>query len=216
MDEQVDVASRSMQVQDNVHLDPYPHIHLSPQLLGLGRDAIEPLVETYPHTLMTRSTRSSGSDKTYSVELLDVKRRGTEVEPRPPLSAEWRDFLDRATDPRRIRAVTDGLGIEPDVAGDMDVRLMSYRAGGWMTRHTDRPDKYVTILWYLNPDWDGTWGGKIGLYPDESGQSPVCEISPGPLNGIAFARSDTSWHEVASVEDHAQQPRRVLMIQIFA
>ena len=59
--------------------------------------------------------------------------------------------------------------------------------------HTDSKDKVITVLLYLNPDWDNT-GGRLRLLRSKNLEDYVAEVPPTMGSLIIFKRSDRSWH----------------------
>jgi SM-20-related protein len=59
--------------------------------------------------------------------------------------------------------------------------------------HTDSKDKLITVLLYLNPDWEGS-GGRLRLLRSKNLDDYVAEVPPTMGSLIIFKRSDRSWH----------------------
>lgn len=59
--------------------------------------------------------------------------------------------------------------------------------------HTDSAGKIITILIYLNPEWD-EGGGRLRLLRAKNIEDVAAEIAPAQGNLVAFLRSDHSWH----------------------
>jgi SM-20-related protein len=59
--------------------------------------------------------------------------------------------------------------------------------------HTDSKDKVITVLLYLNPDWEGS-GGRLRLLRSKNLEDYVAEVPPTMGSLIIFKRSDCSWH----------------------
>jgi SM-20-related protein len=59
--------------------------------------------------------------------------------------------------------------------------------------HTDSKDKVVTVLLYLNPEWNDS-GGRLRLLRSRNLEDYVAEVSPTMGSLILFKRSDRSWH----------------------
>ncbi len=60
--------------------------------------------------------------------------------------------------------------------------------------HTDTRSKLVTMLLYLNEDWQSIGGRLRLLRSRETLGDPVVEVSPLGGTLLAFVRSDSSWH----------------------
>ena len=59
--------------------------------------------------------------------------------------------------------------------------------------HTDSKDKVITVLLYLNPDWESS-GGRLRLLRSKDLEDYVAEVPPTMGSLIIFKRSDRSWH----------------------
>jgi SM-20-related protein len=59
--------------------------------------------------------------------------------------------------------------------------------------HTDSKDKVITVLLYLNQDWDGG-GGRLRLLRSKNLEDYVAEVPPTMGSLIIFKRSERSWH----------------------
>jgi SM-20-related protein len=61
--------------------------------------------------------------------------------------------------------------------------------------HTDGPSKVMTLLVYMNDEWEDTGGGRLRVLngPDDF-DDMVLEVPPTMGHVFAFLRSDNSWH----------------------
>jgi SM-20-related protein len=60
--------------------------------------------------------------------------------------------------------------------------------------HNDSTSKIITVLLYLNPDWDDA-GGRLRLLRSRDDIDDVAvEVAPSDGTLVAFLRSDRSWH----------------------
>lgn len=59
--------------------------------------------------------------------------------------------------------------------------------------HTDSKDKVITVLLYLNPEWD-SGGGRLRLLRSKNLEDYLAEVPPTMGSLIIFKRSDRSWH----------------------
>tara|TARA_Y200000002_G_C22685055_1_gene665642 strand:+ start:1958 stop:2734 length:777 start_codon:yes stop_codon:yes gene_type:complete len=54
-------------------------------------------------------------------------------------------------------------------------------------------NRRVNAIYFLNPDWDDSWGGQFGLY-DSDGKDCLKKISPNFNRLLVFDTSDISFH----------------------
>jgi SM-20-related protein len=59
--------------------------------------------------------------------------------------------------------------------------------------HTDSKDKLITVLLYLNPEWNLS-GGRLRLLRSKNVNDYVAEVPPTIGSMIIFKRCDHSWH----------------------
>jgi len=59
--------------------------------------------------------------------------------------------------------------------------------------HTDSKDKLITVLLYLNPQWN-IGGGRLRLLRSKNVDDYVAEVPPTMGSMVIFKRCDRSWH----------------------
>ncbi len=59
--------------------------------------------------------------------------------------------------------------------------------------HTDSTNKLITVLLYLNPDWNSD-GGRLRLLRSKKLEDYAAEVAPTMGSLIVFKRSNRSWH----------------------
>jgi hypothetical protein len=190
---------------------PFRHVCFA-EASGLAVSEVERLIEVFPADgAVAGSRRTAGGSKTYSVRTVTVHHAGRWTSVLDELHPRWRDFLGQLVESDYRHRLATLLGIPPGPV-ELELRLAEYPRGGWMSRHTDRPDKLFSQNIYLCPGWRPEWGGGLALYGDEHAQDPVALFVPGAGNSLAFARSDRSWHEVLPVSPRAPIPRRTVLV----
>jgi SM-20-related protein len=105
----------------------------------------------------------------------------------------FRRFLDEmATDEFR-KAFEDKFGL--DLEGRPHTITVRGRCSPKDGRiHTDTKSKIITILIYMNPEWEHS-GGRLRLLKSSSSlDDPLMEVPPAAGTMLAFKRSDNSWH----------------------
>lgn len=190
---------------------PFPHATFAESSL-LSRADVDKLVATFPAAgTLVDTRRTRGSDKTYEVSTLTLHDRGQWSAEYTRLDACWRELADYLVHSRYRLELAELLGVPPGPI-ELELRLTEYMRGGWMSRHTDRPEKLFTQNIYFCPGWQPEWGGSLALYDDRDATQPTTLFFPAAGNALAFARSDLSWHEVIPVTKSARAPRRALLL----
>jgi len=192
-------------MEHEIHNSPYRHIHLH----------FEPSLGLYNFPLehLTQSKRDSGSDKTYSVNIFEAYKNG--VWNSKALPTAWKNAMYQLADPSNVYRISHDLAIDPDAIHELEVRIASYGAGDWMSRHTDGADKLFSAIYYFSQDWKPSWGGDIRLYKSQDIIQASCQVFPNIGTGVAFARSDASWHEVMPVTQCADRTRDTILIHAY-
>jgi hypothetical protein len=188
---------------------PFPHVALDAGSL-LTSDAVDDLLASFPDELLDLSQRAGGSDKTFRTSTVTMHLRGDWKVLPDRLPGCWAGLLRYLASDRYTSELASLLRIPPGPV-ELELRLTSYPRGGWMSRHTDRPDKLFSHNIYLCPGWQPEWGGELRLY-DSATSAPGAVFLPGAGTSVAFARSDRSWHEVMPVSEQAPRPRRAVLV----
>ncbi|GAB3970366.1 2OG-Fe(II) oxygenase [Streptomyces sparsus] len=173
------------------------------------RDTMPPLAE------FTRSERTAGGDKTYGMYVLPLVHRG---EPLPALDkagSDWAEFTTAIQGEDYRAWVREVVGADVGDAS-FDVGLFVFRAGDWVSSHTDKSDKSATHVLYLNEEWGAGDGGEFLVRGTAGDDAPVhAAISPGGGRSVLFARSDNSWHAVAPVAEGAPELRCTVQVEMW-
>lgn len=190
---------------------PFRHAVFEEDVL-LSRAAVAELVESFPgNGLLDTFRRTEGSDKTYSANMATLHDHRGWSDRVVRMASCWRDLVSLLVESDYARRLAALLGVPPGPI-TLELRLTEYTGGGWMSRHTDRPDKLFSQNLYFCPQWSRECGGGLALYADEHDDRPVSVFVPGAGTSLAFARTDRSWHEVLPVSAGAPSPRRALLV----
>ncbi len=190
---------------------PYLHCVFPPDSI-VSREEVTALLDHFPEDAMRAPRlRTTGTDKDYFVAHLDVYDRGRWATPLADLPEAWRPFVRYLLSDRYAEAIKCLLELG-DAPIDIEIRISRYPRGGWMSRHTDRPNKVFSHNIYLCPGWRPVWGGALALYDSQDAPGAARVVMPGAGNSVAFRRSDDSWHEVLPVTDDAEQPRCAVLV----
>ncbi|MEE2525181.1 2OG-Fe(II) oxygenase [Hyphobacterium sp. HN65] len=109
-------------------------------------------------------------------------------------SGAFQRLMEDLNSPELAEVLTEKFGVDfTDKPRMITVRRLSQKSDGPI--HNDSKSKILTMLTYLNPDWDGTGAGCIRVLNGKEDFEDYTEEVP-PLEGYVFAflRSDDSWH----------------------
>lgn len=137
----------------------------------LSADSIRSISATYPNI------EKGGS---YPIESLDE-------------NMTIREVIQELDGPEFQKAIEDKFAI------DLEGRPKMYSLRGYTRAkdgriHTDSKDKIITVLLYLNEDWDQE-GGRLRILRNGTDVDDyVAEVPPDNGTLLVFLRSDNSWH----------------------
>jgi hypothetical protein len=137
----------------------------------LSRDSIRRISETYPNI------EKGGS---YPIESLEANMAIKEV-------------IDELDGPEFQKAIEDKFSVELEGRPKM-YSLRGYTRAKDGRIHTDSKDKIITVLLYLNEDWNQE-GGRLRILRSATDVDDyVAEVPPDNGTLLVFKRSDNSWH----------------------
>ena len=106
---------------------------------------------------------------------------------------KFREFLDDMGTDEFREAFEEKFGL--DLAGrphTITVRGHCSPRDGRI--HTDTTSKIITILIYMNPEWEHSAGRLRLLKSADNLDDPIMEVPPVEGTMLAFRRSENSWH----------------------
>lgn len=104
---------------------------------------------------------------------------------------------------KALMAELQGEGFKKSIEKKFDIDLTGrptmYTVRGFLREkdgsiHTDSETKIITVLLYMNPDWQADGGRLRLLRTGDSLDNPVAEVPPNGGTLLVFRRSDNSWH----------------------
>jgi len=104
-----------------------------------------------------------------------------------------KEVIDELDGPEFEKLVEDKFGV------DLNQRPKMYSLRGYTRAkdgqiHTDSKDKIITVLVYLNENWQQT-GGRLRILKNAHNVDDfAAEVPPDNGTLLIFKRSDTSWH----------------------
>jgi len=105
----------------------------------------------------------------------------------------FEQLLDEMNGPEFREVIEEKFGV------DLADRPTMFTVRGYCARnngkiHTDTPSKIITVLLYLNQDWEAGGGRLRVLRSATDLEDAAEEISPNGGTLLIFKRSDKSWH----------------------
>ena len=76
-------------------------------------------------------------------------------------------------------------------------------------------NRRINLLYYLNPNWDKSWGGEFGIY-DQAGNNLVKSVAPIHNRCVIFDTHDDSYHGLPNpINFPADDPRRSIILYYY-
>lgn len=109
------------------------------------------------------------------------------------IHGSFQQLLDEMNGPEFREAIEEKFGLDlSDRPSMFTIRGFCARNNGKI--HTDTKSKIITVLLYLNQDWEAGGGRLRILRSGTDLNDAVEEVSPNGGTLLVFRRSDNSWH----------------------
>ncbi|WP_245524080.1 2OG-Fe(II) oxygenase [Methylobacterium nonmethylotrophicum] len=136
------------------------------------------------------------------------------------LTGRFKDLIDELESDAFSQVLSEKFGIDL-VSCPRLTTIMRRSQPKYGAIHTDGPSKVMTLLVYMNDEWDAPEAGRLRvLYDGERFEPYAVEVPPTMGTMFAFLRADNSWHghrpfegerrvvQVAWVKDAAELERK--------
>lgn len=170
---------------------------------------------TFPDTLLQHRVAAGPEvEKTYDMFSVTLVEPGA---PRPvlPLAPVWAELVDELTSRRVAGLLGAAMGVDVDER-NVEIRACAYGDGGSLAPHTDRPDKVLSLIVYLDLAWRPGSGGELGILRSADPGDEAARIEPRLGRMAVLARSDRSWHHVRRFHAPGGARRRSLLVHYLA
>jgi len=110
------------------------------------------------------------------------------------LKGPFKDLIDELEGPELTKTLSDKFGIDLSPYPRLTtIRKVSQLKDGGI--HTDGKSKVMTLLLYMNDEWDENGSGRLRvLFDGKSFEPYATEVPPTMGTVFAFLRADNSWH----------------------
>ena len=194
------------------HDEPFTWVHIREFLPAA---AARRLAEEFPAAELSESRSPTAH---YHLSDCTVIEDGEPTDVVQRLTPGWQDFVELLLSAAYREFVAEATGADLDGCR-LKVRPCQYEPGHFMTAHTDKPDRVVTQVVYLNADWPEEWGGQLDILTrpdDDDPQAVAARVWPRLNNSVLFVRCDRSYHAVRPVDVRAGGLRRSVLAQFVA
>jgi len=168
------------------------------------------LCNEYPSVDFTHCETLSQA-KTYSMymrQLFDSRKKNIKID---NLSECWSRFINELLSKEYQQALSHHT--QKDLSQyAIEINCWQYPSGGWLSPHTDKPEKIISQLFYFNEQWQDAWGGEFRVL-NSAEEDDIHEIIyPERNTSVILVRSNNSWHSVAPLTCPPHINRRLLQI----
>jgi hypothetical protein len=164
----------------------------------------KPVQEPFPHLIVpgfVRADAQIGIEEDFPA----ISHPGSFPLPTLQYGPRFAALIDAITGPKMRALVETKLGIDLTARPTMvTVRGISRAADGQI--HTDSKTKLVTVLLYMNQDWESSHGRLRLLRKPDDLQDYAAEVPPDRGTLLVFRNGPNAWHGFESFEG----PRRVI------
>jgi hypothetical protein len=158
------------------------------------------------------SLRSTTDERSWSYAARPLVILGAD-EPAPlsPLPPPWLDLVEDLLSPGYRDSLSELTGL--DLGGaSMEASAWRWDAEAHLSPHRDLPEKLLTHVFYLEPEWDARWGGCLRILGSSDESDCVEELPPALGTASVVVRGEGSWHSVTPVRGSAPRPRRNVIV----
>jgi hypothetical protein len=163
-------------------------------------------VEPFPYLIVpgfVRSDAQTGIDADYPL----ISHPGSFPLASVKYGQNFSDLIDALTGSEMAALVENKLGVDlSDRPTMVTVRGISKAADGQI--HTDSRTKLVTILLYMNQEWETGTGRLRLLRSPDNLQDCIAEVPPDRGTLLMFRNDENAWHGFEPFEG----PRRVIQV----
>lgn len=110
------------------------------------------------------------------------------------LNGSFRTLIDQLESPELTEVLSQRFGIDLHPYPRLTT-IMKQSQPKYGSIHTDGPSKVMTMLVYMNDEWQQGEGGRLrALYNGTDYEPYACEVPPLMGTVFGFLRTDNSWH----------------------
>ena len=162
--------------------------------------------EPFPFVLVPRFVKAEAIEAINN-DFPAISHKGSFPLPTLSYGPAFARFMDALKGPAFRRAVESKMGIDLSVRPTMiTVRGQSGPGDGQI--HTDSVTKLVTVLIYMNPEWESPTGRLRLLKSATDLDDVIAEVPPDEGTLLVFRNQKNAWHGFEPFEG----PRRVIQL----
>jgi SM-20-related protein len=177
--------------------DPFT-IHLADNVLSAER--VAELSATAPIEGFERiEMLDPRHEKQYAMNLRYLQKDSEKDSRTNDLSTAWLRLVDALCGEDFLDWLEKGTNLSLRTL-PTDIGIYTHNDGDYISVHKDKPNKAITAILYLNPEWPQSAGGAYEVRTSKDpAVEPVRLIRPKAGRFLAFPPTDRSWHSVSRV-----------------
>lgn len=180
------------------------------------KDVVDTLFDQAPLLGARQIARTDPAhEKQYRMNLLYLVRDGVVAEGAAGLSRLWSGLVAELMSDEFTRWLEEGTGLK--LSGlPFDMGVYTHVDGDFISVHKDKPNKALTAILYLNPEWPAGVGGEYEVrVSGDPDAKPARRIAPVPGQLLAFPPTDQSWHSVSEVDTGGRLTRLTVQLEYW-
>ena len=128
----------------------------------------------------------------YRSRLSQIEKKGSFPLSRLTYGLAFKELTDELLGPEFASTVATKFNLDLSSYPTM-ITVRGWSDPGDGQLHTDSKDKLITVLLYLNPEWN-VEGGYLRLLRSKNVDDYIAEVPPTIGSMVIFKRCDHSWH----------------------
>ncbi|MFF2963880.1 2OG-Fe(II) oxygenase [Streptomyces sp. NPDC057963] len=177
-------------------------------------EAAREVAASFPIGQTRRRESKPAAEKAYRMLSCPLVEGGERLDAVHRLDARWQDLVSELLSPSFTGALATATEL-PLTETSLEVRASAYSTGCFLGPHTDRSDKMLSVILYLEPDWSPEDGGELSILRSDDPHDEAARIEPHLGTAALLVRSEGSWHQVLPVRSPRSGLRRSVLVHYW-
>ncbi|EPH46683.1 2OG-Fe(II) oxygenase [Streptomyces aurantiacus] len=176
--------------------------------------AAREVADTFPLDRTRLRESRPAAEKAYRMFSCPLVDGGERLDAAHGLPATWAELVAQLLSSPFTRALAQATGQALEESS-LEIRASAYADGCFLGPHTDRADKVLSVVLYLEPQWSPAHGGELSILRSSDPRDEAARIEPRLGTAALLVRSDHSWHQVLPVRTQGGGLRRSVLIHYW-
>ncbi|MFD5186168.1 2OG-Fe(II) oxygenase [Streptomyces sp. NPDC058372] len=179
-----------------------------------GGTAARDIADTFPLDRTRLRESKPAAEKTYRMLSCPLVDGGERLDAAHDLPVPWAQLVTQLLSPPFTKTLAQATGLSLNESS-LEVRASAYADGCFLGPHTDRADKVLSVVLYLESQWSPAHGGELSILRSSAPGDEAARIEPRLGTAALLVRSDHSWHQVLPVRTRGAGLRRSVLIHYW-